>query len=153
MSSIVSDPGAIFVNASDSVHYRQSSGASCHARTDNYLPSSVAVNEKYINNGNDHPRIPMWVHPFASTSNCSVRTQAGSVAHLEIPKHKNKGKVIHRRRRRHRKKQRKQELLIEEHVLPDLVSSNLLTADDILNDIIVYDGGVWVTPPSLLQRT
>ena len=72
LSSIVSDPGAIFVNASDSVHYRQSSGASCHARTDNYLPSSVAVN-------NDHPRIPMWVHPFGSTSNCSVRTQAGSV--------------------------------------------------------------------------
>ena len=40
LSSIVSDPGAIFVNASDSVHYRQSSGASCHARTDNYLSSS-----------------------------------------------------------------------------------------------------------------
>jgi len=152
LSSIVSDPGAIFVNASDSVHYRQSSGASCHASTDNYLPSSVAVDEKYINNGNDHPRIPMWVHPFGSTSNCSVRTQAGSVAHLEIPKHKNKGKVIHRRHRRHRKKQRKQEMLLEEHVLPDHVSSNLLTADDILNDIIVYDGGDAGNPPIIAPK-
>lgn len=152
LSSIVSDPGAIFVNASDSVHYHQSSGASCHARTDNYLPSSVAVNDKDIDNGNDHPRIPMWVHPFGSTSNCSVRTQAGSVAHLEIPKHKNKGKVIHRRRRRHRKKQRKQEMLLEEHVLPDHVSSNLLTADDILNDIIVYDGGDAGNPPIIAPK-
>ena len=145
LSSIVSDPGAIFVNASDSVHYHQSSGASCHAHTDNYLPSSVAVN-------NDHPRIPMWVHPFGSTSNCSVRTQAGSVAHLEIPKHKNKGKVIHRRHRRHRKKQRKQELLLEEHVLLDHVLSNLLTADDILNDIIVYDGGDAGNPPIIAPK-
>jgi hypothetical protein len=152
LSSIVSDPGAIFVNASDSVHYRQSSGASCHARTDNYLPSSVAVNEKYINNGNDHPRIPMWVHPFASTSNCSVRTQAASVAHLAIPKHKNKGKVIHRRRRRHNKKQRKQDMLLEEHVLPVNVSSNLLSADDILNDIIVYDGGDAGNPPIIAPK-
>ena len=141
LSSILSDPGGKFVNASDSVHYRQSSGASWHACTDNYLPLLVAVNDKDIDNGNYHTRIPMWVHPFGSTSNCSVRTQAGSVAHLEIPKHKNKDKVSHRHCRRHRKKQRKQELLLEEHVLPDHVSSNLLTADDILNDIIVYDGG------------
>ena len=152
LSSIVSDPGAIFVNASDSVHYRQSSGASCHARTDNYLPSSDAANDKDIDNGNYHPRIPMWVHSFASTRNCSVRTQAGAVAHLEIPDHNKKGKVIHRRRRRHRKKQRKQELLLEEHILPDHVSSNLLTADDILNDIIVFDGGDADNPPIIAPK-
>ena len=107
---------------------------------------SLSTN-KDIDYGNYHPRVPMWVHPFGSTSNCSVRTQAGDVAHLEIPEHNNKGRVIHRRRRRHRKKQRKQELLLEEHVLLDHVSSNLLTADDILDDIIVFDGGDAGYPP------
>ena len=94
----------------------------------------------------------MWVHSFASTRNCSVRTQAGAVAHLEIPEHNKKGKVIHRRRRRHRKKQRKQELLLEEHVLLDHILSNLLTADDILNDIIVYDGGDAGNPPIIAPK-
>ena len=62
------------------------------------------------------------------------------------------GKVIHCRCHRHRKKQRKQEMLLEEHVLPDHVSSNLLTADDILNDIIVFDGGDADNPPIIAPK-
>ena len=83
--------------------------------------------------------IPPWVHVFAkSTKSTSLRTQAASIAYIEEPLHK---KARHRCNRRAKKKKEKQHRMLTEVIVPDSISSNLLTDNDIFNDIVVVDGG------------
>ncbi len=83
---------------------------------------------------------PLWVHVFVkSTWPSSIRTQAASIAYIELPVHKKK--VWHRRNRRSKKKLRKQQNLLTEVIVPPAIKQNLLSESDIENEIVVVDGG------------
>ena len=132
-----SDPGGRFAITNESVHYHHRSGShllsdgySCHGRVE-----QVNLNE----NLSQCSIIPPWVHVFAkSTKSTSLRTQAASIAYIEEPLHK---KARHRRNRRAKKKQEKQHRLLTEVIVPESITPNLLTDNDIYNDIVVVDGG------------
>jgi hypothetical protein len=103
-SGIVSNPCALFEIPTDSVHYRRtSSGASCPVKA---LPQF------------EMDRIPMFIHTFGSTANCSLCTQSSAVAHLMPPEHKKSRVVMHRCRRHRNKKLKKQQHLLQEIVPP-----------------------------------
>ena len=151
------DPNGRSVNANESVHYHHcSNGYSCHGRVELVTVSDLGVTSAdanecvHYNNFNDgdscHDRVerslcpPSWVHVFAkSTRPSSIRTQAASIAYIELPVHKKK--VWHRRNRRSKKKLRKQQNLLTEVIVPPAIKQNLLSESDIDNEIIVVDGG------------
>jgi hypothetical protein len=136
-SGIVSNPCALFEIPTNSVHYHRTLfGASCHGRIENQCISPVKALPQF-----EMDRIPMFIHTFASTANCSLRTQSGAVAHLMPPEHKKSHVVMHRCCHRCNKKLKKQQRLLQEIVPPHHILENLLTNDDIENDIIVLDGG------------
>jgi len=117
------DPNGRSVNANKSVHYHHcSNGYSCHGRVEQSLCP------------------PSWVHVFAkSTWPSSIRTQAASIAYIELPVHKKK--VWHRRNRRLKKKLRKHQNLLTEVIAPPAIKQNLLSESDIDNEIVIVDGG------------
>ena len=151
------DPNGRSVNANESVHYHHcSNGYSCHGRvepvtvSDSGVTSANANESVHYNHFNDgdscHGRVerslrpPSWVHVFAkSTRPSSIRTQAASVAYIELPVHKKK--VWHRRNRRSKKKLRKQQNLLTEVIVPTAIKQNLVSESDIENEIVVVDGG------------
>ena len=151
------DPNGRSVNANESVHYHHcSNGYSCHGCVELVTVSDLGVTSPdanecvHYNNFNDgdscHDRVerslcpPSWVHVFAkSTRPSSIRTQAASVAYIELPVHKKK--VWHRRNRRSKKKLRKQQNLLTEVIVPPAIKQNLLSESDIDNEIVVVDGG------------
>jgi len=162
------DPNGRSVNANKSVHYHHcSNGYSCHGRVELVTVSDLGVtsanaNESvHYNHFNDgdscHGRVerslcpPSWVHVFAnSTRPSSIRTQAASIAYIELPVHKKK--VCHCRNRRSKKKLHKQQNLLTEVIVPPAIKQNLLSESDIDNEIVVVDGGDNGNPSILLIK-
>jgi hypothetical protein len=78
------------------------------------------------------------------TQPSSIRTQAASIAYIEQPVHK---KARHRWSRRSKKKLRKQLKLLTEVIVPTTIQENLLSESDIVNKVVVVDGGDDGNPP------
>ncbi len=88
---------------------------------------------------------PPWVHVFSkSCQPSSQRTQAASIAYMELPVHP---KARHHRNWRSLKKSRKQQQILSEVIVPPSIYQNLLSASAIEKDIVVIDGGDRGNPP------
>jgi len=85
------------------------------------------------------------VHAFGnSTKTSSLRTQGALVAYTE--QHTTK-KARHRRNQRARKKLKKQNSVLTKATIPPSVLTNLLSINEIEDEIIVFDGGEIDNPP------
>ena len=91
--------------------------------------------------------IPSYIHIFASKNKaCSQRTQAASVAREE--EMANMSKTQHRN---HRCKARKKELFMQKKfvpvAVPEHILRNIITDEEIRDQVIVFDGGNKDNPP------
>ena len=128
------DPNVIPANANESVQYHhRNDGDSCHGRVGTvHVDDSCGCGECSLSP-------PSWVHVFAKSNKpSSIRTQAASIAYIEQPLHK---KARHHRNRRSKKKLRKQQKLLTEVIVPLYIQQNLLSASDMVHEIVVVDGG------------
>ena len=132
--------GRLF-DANESVHYfHRVDEDSCHG----------CINHSPFLNCSDSVPLsdtipPPWVHVFSkSCQPSSQRTQAASIAHMELPVHP---KARHRRNRRSLKKSRKQQQILSEVIVPPSIYRNLLSASAIKREIVVIDGGDSGNPP------
>ena len=137
------NPNCRPVNASESVHCpHRNDVESCHARV-----CPVTVDDCSVCDDQCHRslRPPSWVHAFAKSNQpSSIRTQAASVAYIEQPVHK---KARHRRNRRSKKKLRKHQRLLTKVVVPTTIQQNVLSESDIVDKVVVVDGGDDGNPP------
>jgi hypothetical protein len=146
------DSGGRFAFTNESVHYHHwldfclSDGYSCHGcvkqvSLQENVPKSVPSFSSVV---------PSQAHVFsksAATSSCC--TQAVSIAYLEEPIRK---KVCHLCHRHAKKKSEKQQrLLTEVKKVPEYIKKNLLTNNDVENDVLVFDGGDCDNPPIQLK--
>jgi hypothetical protein len=139
------DPNCCPVNANKSVHCPHRNDVeieSCHAHV-----CPVTVDDSGVCDDQCHRSLrPLsWVHAFAKSNQpSSIRMQAASIAYIEQPVHK---KARHRWNRRLKKKLRKHQRLLTKVLVPTTIQQNLLSESDIVDEVVVVDGGDDGNPP------
>jgi hypothetical protein len=124
-------------NMNNSVQYNHHhDGDSCHVCVDQVTSANSGGN--VVAEQSVHPT--SWVHVAKSNKPSSIRTQAAAIAYFGKQLH---SKAKHRRNRRAKKKIHKQQILLREVIVPPTSSihQNMLSQYDVLNKIVVVDGG------------
>ncbi len=147
--------------ANESVHYRlrsggsPSKGESCHSRDTQRVVSLQQQHIDTLHSSSFVCIIPLWVHVFSkSLGSSSCHTQAGSVAYMDNSIHP---KTRHCRIRRAMKKSKKQQQILTEVKVSAYTKTNILTTEDIADNLLVFDGGdcnsILIKPPDGINWT
>jgi hypothetical protein len=145
----------------ESVHYRlrsggsPSKGESCHGRDTQRVVSLQQQHIDTLHSSSSVCIIPSWVHVFSkSLGSSSCRTQAGSVAYMDNSIHP---KTRHHHIRRAMKKSKKQQQILTEVKVSAYIKTNILTTEDIADNVLVFDGGdcnsIPIKPPDGINWT
>jgi hypothetical protein len=160
--SICSERGdKIFAITDESVHYclrsggSPSKGESCHGCD---TQRAVSLQQQYIDIlhfSSSVCIIPLWVHVFSkSFGSSSCCMQAGSIAYMDNSIHP---KMRHRCIRRAMKKSKKQQQILTEVKVPAHIKTNLLTTEDVAENVLIFDGGdcnsIPIKPPDGINWT
>ncbi len=99
--------------------------------------------------------IPSWVHIYQSKyKSCSQRTQAASIAHIvenqaleALPRN-----VKRRKMQNILKKKARLDSMLEKVIVPPTILANLISPQEIRDQVIVFDGGDRGNPPISMPK-